>query len=45
MGADYGLTVLAGAAAPAYQLALFILSGQGQRMLAGHGFAAPTATK
>jgi molybdenum ABC transporter molybdate-binding protein len=45
VGADYGLTVLAGAAAPAYQLALFILSGQGQRMLAGHGFAAPTATK
>ena len=41
VGADYGLTVMNGASAAAYQFALFILSGEGQRTLARHGFAAP----
>lgn len=41
VGADYGLTVIAGASPPAYQFALFILSVDGQRILAKHGFAAP----
>ena len=41
IGADYGLTVMNGASVPAYQFALFILSSEGQRMLAKHGFAAP----
>ena len=41
VGADYGLTVMNGASAPAYKFALFILSEEGQRTLAKHGFAAP----
>jgi ABC-type molybdate transport system substrate-binding protein len=41
VGADYGLTVMNGASAPAYKFALFILSAEGQRTLAKHGFAAP----
>jgi molybdate transport system substrate-binding protein len=41
VGADYGLTVLNGASVPAYKFALFILSAEGQRTLAKHGFAAP----
>lgn len=41
VGADYGLTVMNGASLPAYQFALFILSAEGQRLLAKHGFAAP----
>jgi len=41
VGADYGLTVLNGASPAAYQLAMFILSTDGQRILAKHGFAAP----
>jgi molybdate transport system substrate-binding protein len=41
VGADYGLTVMNGAPAPAYQLVLFILSAEGQRTLAKQGFAAP----
>jgi molybdate transport system substrate-binding protein len=41
VGADYGLTVMNGASTPAYQFALFILSAEGQRTLAKHGFAAP----
>jgi molybdate transport system substrate-binding protein len=41
VAADYGLTVIAGASANAYQLAMFILSANGQRALAAHGFAAP----
>ena len=41
VGADYGLTVLAGASPQAYQFAMFILSTDGQRILAKHGFAAP----
>jgi ABC-type molybdate transport system substrate-binding protein len=41
VGADYGLTVLNGASPQAYQFAMFILSVDGQRILAKHGFAAP----
>jgi ABC-type molybdate transport system substrate-binding protein len=41
VGADYGLTVLDGAPSPAYRFALFVLSVDGQRILAKHGFAAP----
>jgi ABC-type molybdate transport system substrate-binding protein len=41
VGADYGLTVLNGASPEAYQFAMFILSVDGQRILARHGFAAP----
>jgi molybdenum ABC transporter molybdate-binding protein len=41
VGADYGLTVVNGASPSAYKLALFILSAEGQRTLAKHGFAAP----
>ncbi|MGZ3290697.1 MAG: substrate-binding domain-containing protein [Xanthobacteraceae bacterium] len=40
VGADYGLTVVVGASPQAYQLAMFIMSGDGQRGLAKHGFAA-----
>lgn len=39
--ADYGLTVMADASPGAYQLALFILSPEGQRILASYGFSAP----
>jgi molybdate transport system substrate-binding protein len=42
VAADYGLTVIAGASANAYGFAMFILSANGQRTLAAHGFAAPT---
>jgi ABC-type molybdate transport system substrate-binding protein len=42
VGADYGLTVMSDASAQAYRLAMFILSSDGQRILAAHGFAAPT---
>jgi ABC-type molybdate transport system substrate-binding protein len=41
VGADYGLTVMNTAAPEAYRLALFVLSPEGQRILARHGFAAP----
>jgi molybdate transport system substrate-binding protein len=41
VGADYGLTVINGASPPAYQFAMFILSVEGQRTLARHGFTAP----
>lgn len=41
VGADYGLTVMSSASPPATQFALFIVSMQGQRILAKHGFAAP----
>jgi ABC-type molybdate transport system substrate-binding protein len=40
-GADYGLTVINGASVPACKFALFILSAEGQRALAKHGFVAP----
>jgi molybdate transport system substrate-binding protein len=42
VGADYGLTVLAGATPQAYMLAMFMLTADGQRILAAHGFSAPT---
>jgi ABC-type molybdate transport system substrate-binding protein len=41
VGADCGLTVVVGASPQAYQLALFIMSVDGQRVLAKHGFTAP----
>ena len=41
VGADYGLTVVVGASPQAYQLAMFIMSVDGQRVLAKHGFTAP----
>jgi molybdate transport system substrate-binding protein len=41
VGADYGLTVVGGASPQAYQFAIFVLSVDGQRILAKHGFAAP----
>lgn len=41
VGADYGLIVMNGATSSAYKFALFILSAEGQRTLAKHGFAAP----
>jgi ABC-type molybdate transport system substrate-binding protein len=41
VGADYGLTVMNAASPAAYRFALFILSGDGQRILSNHGFAAP----
>jgi molybdate transport system substrate-binding protein len=41
VGADYGLTVLNGAPADAYRLAMFILSPEGQGILAKAGFDAP----
>ncbi len=45
VGADYGLTVMNTASPAAYQLALYILSPEGQRILAKHGFAAPTTPR
>jgi molybdate transport system substrate-binding protein len=39
VGADYGLTVIAGAPAAAEQFAQFILSPAGQTILIGYGFA------
>ncbi|MGN6461981.1 MAG: molybdate ABC transporter substrate-binding protein [Pseudolabrys sp.] len=44
MGADFGMTVLKDAPAAAHQLAFFILSEIGQRLLVRHGFAAPGLT-
>ena len=41
VGADYGLTVMKGAPAGAHTFAQYILSAQGQTILARHGFAAP----
>jgi molybdate transport system substrate-binding protein len=41
VGADYGLTVLNKASPNGYHFAMFILSPQGQAILARHGFAAP----
>ena len=44
VGADYGLTVLAaGHQERAGRLVSFILSPEGQAILARHGFTAPTA--
>ncbi|MGE7472518.1 molybdate ABC transporter substrate-binding protein [Bosea sp. NPDC003192] len=41
VGADYGLTVLNTASSNGYRFAMFILSPQGQAILARHGFAVP----
>jgi molybdate transport system substrate-binding protein len=41
VAADYGMTVITGASANAYQFAMFILSADGQRALAKYGFTAP----
>jgi molybdate transport system substrate-binding protein len=41
VGADYGLTVMSNASPNAYRLGMFILSPEGQRILARHGFVAP----
>jgi molybdenum ABC transporter molybdate-binding protein len=41
VGADYGLTVMLSAPSAAWRFAFFILSNDGQRILADHGFAAP----
>ena len=38
VGAQYGLTVMRGASEPAWRLAWFILSDDGQAILARHGF-------
>lgn len=44
VGADYGLTVLtAGNGERAARLVSFILSPEGEAILARHGFTAPTA--
>jgi len=41
VGADYGLTVLANTPPDAYRFAMFVLSADGQRVLAKYGFSAP----
>ena len=41
VGADYGLTVTTKASPAAYRFAMFVLSPDGQRILASHGFSAP----
>jgi molybdenum ABC transporter molybdate-binding protein len=41
VGADYGLTVMLTASPAAWRFAFFILSNDGQHILANHGFAAP----
>ena len=45
VGADYGLTVVAGARPEAETFAQFVLSGPGQAILVRHGFAAATQAK
>jgi molybdenum ABC transporter molybdate-binding protein len=45
VGADYGLTVIAGARPEAARFAQFLLSSAGQGILTRHGFAAVPATK
>jgi molybdate transport system substrate-binding protein len=45
VGADYGLTVMNGASPNAWRFAMFILSDDGQKVLAKHGFAAPSLPK
>ena len=42
VGADYGLTVISGAGVQAQEFAEFILSAEGQKILAGYGFAPGT---
>lgn len=45
VAADYGLTVMSDASLDAYRFAMFILSVQGQRILASHGFLVPNLTQ
>lgn len=45
VGADYGLTVMTGASPQAYRFAMFILSPDAQRILAGLGFTAPAVPR
>ena len=45
VGADYGLTVIAGARSDAERFAQFMLSRPGQAILAHHGFSTATPTK
>lgn len=45
VGADYGMTVMNGASVNGYRLAMFILSPEGQRILAKHGFTTPTSPR
>jgi molybdate transport system substrate-binding protein len=45
VGADYGLTVMTDAPPAAYRFAMFILSADGQRLLASHSFTAPNLPK
>ena len=42
VGASYGLTVLTTAPAEAYRFAMYVLSADGQRVLAKFGFFTPT---
>lgn len=41
VGADYGITVIAGAPPDAARFVAFVLSPEGQRIIAAHGFALP----
>lgn len=41
VGADYGMTVVAESSPGAYRFAMFVLSADGQRILAQYGFGAP----
>jgi ABC-type molybdate transport system substrate-binding protein len=41
VGADYGITVLKGAPADAAKFVAFVLSPEGRRIIASHGFAVP----
>ena len=45
VGADYGLTLVDGASTKAAGFAMFIVSPDGQRILAKHGFVAPGLPK
>lgn len=45
VGAEYGLTVIAGASSAARQFADFILSSAGQGVLVGHGFESGTSKR
>jgi ABC-type molybdate transport system substrate-binding protein len=45
VGADYGLTVMLNSQPDAYRLAMFILSTEGQKILARYGFGTPTLPK
>ncbi len=45
VGADYGLTVIAGARPEAERFAQFVLAAPGQAILVRHGFAAATQAK